>query len=200
MNLFALRGLSLNQSQELDPLLMAVPRHAGPDHPPVQGIERCEQSRRPVTLVVVGHRATATLHQWQPRLCSVERLNLALLIDTEHQCMLRGIQVKAHDIVQFLDELRIATQLEGSSQMRLQAVSPPDTTNRARAEIHLLGQTASAPVSRSRWRLLRCLAHDLPSNLFSDRTPPPRPRSILHDAGDPLLREATTPNANGPAS
>src|SRR5215210_2040923 len=196
VNLLALRGLSVNEPQELDPLLMTVSWHAGSDHRPVQSIECREQSRRPVALVVMGHRATATWHERQSGLRSVECLNLALLIDREHQSMLGGIQVKTNDIVQLLYELRISAQLERSSQMRLQAVTPPNTANRARTEPRHLGQTTGAPVSSGRRCLLRCLAYDL---LRVDRTPPPGPRSILQDAGHPLFGKTTTPNPNGPA-
>src|SRR4029079_13513814 len=94
MNLLALRGLSVDEPQELDPLLVAMARHAGPDHLPIQRIEGGEQSRRSVALVVVGHRAVAARHERQARLGAVERLNLALLIDREHQRMLWRIQVK----------------------------------------------------------------------------------------------------------
>src|SRR5215218_2132417 len=100
VNLFVLRGLSINQPQKLDPLLMAMPRHAGPKHRSVQCIECCEQSRRPVALVVMGNRATAAWHQWQSRLRSVECLNLALLIDREHQGMLWGIEIKTNNVFQ----------------------------------------------------------------------------------------------------
>src|SRR3954470_1079709 len=196
MNLLALRGLSVNETQEFDPLLMTVSWHTGPNHRPVQRIECREQSSSPVALVVMGHRATATWHEWQSWLRSVECLNLALLIDREHQGMLGGIQVKTNDIVQLLYELRISAQLERSRQMRLQAVTPPNTANRARAEPRGFGQTAGAPVSSGCRSLLRRLAYDL---LRVDPTPPPGPRSILQEAGHPLFGKATTPNSNGSA-
>src|SRR5689334_20136519 len=43
MNLLALRGLAVNQSQELDPLLVAMAGHAGPNHLPIQRIEGGKQ-------------------------------------------------------------------------------------------------------------------------------------------------------------
>src|SRR3954466_6205193 len=110
MDLRALRGLSVNELQELYPLLMAVPRHTGPDHLPVQRIECSEQSRRSVALIVVGHRAVAARHKGKARLGSVERLNLAFFIDRENQSVLWRVQVKPDDIIQLLHELRIPAQ------------------------------------------------------------------------------------------
>ncbi len=42
---------------------------------------------------------------------TVEPLNLALLVDTEHQRSIERVQMKTHDIVELLDELRILARL-----------------------------------------------------------------------------------------
>ena len=58
-----------------------------------------------MTFVVVGHRAgTARLHR-QTRLGSVERLDLALLIDREDDRMGGRIDIEADDVFEFLGEL-----------------------------------------------------------------------------------------------
>src|SRR5215204_634355 len=198
MNLLALGCLPVNNPQKLDPLLMTMLRHAGPDHRPIQRIERREQRRGPVALVVMGHRASAARYKRKPWLGSVQRLDLALFIDRKHQRVLWRVQVKPDDIVQLLQESRMPAQLEGSSQMGLQTMTPPDAPDRARAQPHHLGQTPGAPMGLRYGSLLRCLADDLSNHLVGNRTPSPGARSILQDASDPLLDEATTPDTNRP--
>src|SRR5215213_2516116 len=199
VNLLVLGSLPVNEPQKLDPLLMTMLRHAGPNHRPIQRIERREQSRGPVTLVVMGHCASATRHERKPWLGSIQRLDLALLIDRKHQRVFGRVQVEPNDIVQLLQELRISAQLESPSQMGLQTMAPPHAADRARAQSHDLGQTPGAPMGPRCGGLLSRLAHDLSNRLLRNRTPPTGARSILQDANDPLLDKATTPDTNRPA-
>jgi hypothetical protein len=55
----------------------------------VEHIERGEQGRRAMPLVVMRHRPAAALLHRQPRLGAVERLDLRLLVDRLHQRVLR---------------------------------------------------------------------------------------------------------------
>ena len=80
------------------------------------GVEGGEGGRA-VALVVAAPLRLARPHG-QHRLGAVERLDLALLVDAEHQ---RGV---AH----LVDELRVARQLEALDPVRLQAEGAPDTT------------------------------------------------------------------------
>ena len=105
---------------------MPVALHAVADDLAVEHVERGEQRRRAVALVVVGHRpAAARLHR-QPRLGAVERLDLRLLVDAEHQRMRRRIDIEADDVAQLGHELGIARQLELAHPVRLQSVGAPD--------------------------------------------------------------------------
>src|ERR1700704_1988347 len=58
------RGLAINQFQKLDPLLMAVTIHAGPNDAPFGHLQSSEQGRGPVAFVVVGHGSQSSLDQW----------------------------------------------------------------------------------------------------------------------------------------
>ena len=69
---------------------MAMAGHVAADDGSVQDVQRGEERRRAVSLVVVGHRAGAALLQGQPRLRPVERLDLALLVDREHDGIAGG--------------------------------------------------------------------------------------------------------------
>src|SRR5688500_5369759 len=115
---------------------MAMPRQASADHRSVQCVKCRKQRRCPVTLVVMSHGATAARHEWKPRLCSVQRLDLALLVYREHQGVLRRIEIETNDVFQFLCKLRVPAEFEAPRQMRLEAMLFPDTADRARAQSH----------------------------------------------------------------
>jgi hypothetical protein len=59
------------------------------DHFPVEHVQGGEERGRAIPLVVMGHGAAAPLFHRQAWLGAIQRLNLALLIDREHQGLLR---------------------------------------------------------------------------------------------------------------
>jgi hypothetical protein len=79
-----------------------------------------------MTFVVVGHRPGAVLLHRQARLSAVERLDLALLIDREDDCMGGRIDIEADDVAQLADKLRVGGELELLHPVRLKAVCAPD--------------------------------------------------------------------------
>ena len=95
-------------------------RHTLGDDRSVEDVQRGEERGRPVPLVVVRQRSRPALLHRQARLRPVERLNLALLVDAEHQAVFGGIQVEAHHIAHLLVELRVSTELKRAHQMRFQ--------------------------------------------------------------------------------
>ncbi len=113
---------------------MAVALHVAADDRSVENIERGEQRRRAVPLVVMRHGSGAALRQRKAGLGAVERLNLALLINREHDGVRRRIDVQADDIAQLRDEFRIVRKFELAHPMRLQSVSAPDAMHRADAD------------------------------------------------------------------
>src|SRR3984957_14402977 len=107
MQLFMLRRSIVHQSQEVDPLLMAMPLLAQTDHFSIQSIESGKQRRSAIALVIVGHRTRATTLQLQTRLRAVESLNLTLLIAAPHQGVLGWIEIKTYHRLQLFGEVRI---------------------------------------------------------------------------------------------
>ncbi len=75
------RALGLDGIEKADELLMPVPLHAATDDLAFQHVEGGKQRRRPMPLVVVGHRLAAALLDRQTRLGAVKGLNLRLLVD-----------------------------------------------------------------------------------------------------------------------
>src|ERR1035438_2571873 len=114
--------------------LVPMPGLAHGDDGAVEGVERGEQRRGAVALVVVGDGAgTAGLHR-QAGLRAVERLDLALLVAAEHQGVLGRVQVQPHHIEQLVLEARVARELEGARQVRPDAVALPDTPDGGRTQ------------------------------------------------------------------
>jgi len=63
--------------------------------------------------------------QGQHRLGAVERLNLRLLVDAQHERLVRWIEGEPDDVPDFVNEQRVLRQLERLDPMRLQRERPP---------------------------------------------------------------------------
>src|SRR5450631_1475663 len=81
MDRLSRRNLLLNGVKEANEFLMAMALHVAADHRAVEHVERREQRRRAVSLIVVRHGPGAALLQRQTGLGAVERLNLAFFVD-----------------------------------------------------------------------------------------------------------------------
>src|ERR1700693_1517578 len=128
------RGLPVNLVEKTDEFLMPMTGHALSDNLALQHVERSEQGRRAVALIIMGHRpATTALHR-QLRLGTVERLNLRLLIDRQRQRVFGRIDVEPDDVLHLGGKLRIVRPLEGAHPMRFQAMRRPDPLHAAMAD------------------------------------------------------------------
>ena len=127
--------------------------HAAAEHGAVEDIQRCEQRGGAVADVVVGHRPGLAGLERQARLGAVERLDLALLVDRQHDGVARRRQVEADDVRELGDELRVAAALEGADAMRLQLVGRPDPLHRAQRQPGGLGHRPPGPMGRLAGRL-----------------------------------------------
>src|SRR3990167_984257 len=145
------RGLDVDLLEEADELLMPMARHALANHLAVEHAEGRKQGGRAVALVVVRHRPTAALLQWKAGLGAIEGLDLTFLVDTQHKGFVRGIEIESDDIVELLDKMFVAADLEGLDEMGFEVVLFPDTTDRRLAEAMRLGHAPRAPVGRIRW-------------------------------------------------
>src|ERR1035441_6571966 len=68
----------------------------------VQDAQRRKKRRRAVALVIVRHgSAPALLDERQPRLGAIQRLNLALLVQTQHHRLLWGLKYNPTTSVSF---------------------------------------------------------------------------------------------------
>ena len=151
---------SIKLAQELQIFLMSMTGHTLTDNRAVQDVEGRKESRRPVPLIVVSHRAATTLLKRETRLRSLQGLNLTFLIHAQHQRFMRRIQIQAHHIVEFFDKLFIFRQLEGAAAMRLQSIRVPNTLDRRGANAMSFGHGPHAPMSRRFGSRMQRSLHD----------------------------------------
>lgn len=143
----------LDGVEEADELLMAMALHATADDLAIQHVEGGEQGRRAVALVVVRHGADPAFFQRQSRLRSVESLDLAFLVDRQHDGMGRRIDVKPDDVADLGGEGWIVGELEGPDAVRLQPVQVPDALDIREAHACRLRHGPPGPLGRlTRWR------------------------------------------------
>src|SRR5215468_1548091 len=100
--------------EEADEFLGAMASPAFADHLAGLHVEGGKQRGSAVALVVVRHRLSPPLLERQTRLRAVERLDLALLIDAQHQGTLRRVHVEADNVDDLLRELWVIRNLESA--------------------------------------------------------------------------------------
>ena len=122
---------ALDSIEEADELLVAVLGHAAAQHGAVANIEGGEQSRHAIALMIVGHGAASARLERQPRLCTVERLDLTLFVDQQHHRVHRRVHVEPDDVLDLLGKGRVVGTLEGAQPVRLQVMGIPDALHRA---------------------------------------------------------------------
>ncbi len=132
---------------------MRVSLHAAAEHGAVEDVERREQGRGAMALVVMGHGSAFAGLERQAGLGAVEGLDLRLLVDRQHDGMGRRVHVEADDVLDLVGEGGIIGALEGPDAVRLEAVSLPDPLHRAQAQAHGLGHRPAGPVSGRARRL-----------------------------------------------
>ena len=105
-----------------------------------------EQRGRAVSDIIVGHRSALAGLERQTRLGAVERLDLRLLVNREHQRVGGRRHVEADDVFELGDKVRIVRAFEGSETMGLQLMGLPNPLHRAQRDTHDLGHGAAGPV------------------------------------------------------
>ena len=176
--------------QEPQPLGVGVALLALAHDLAIQDVERGKQHGRAIALSVVRQGGGAPLLQRQTRLRAIQRLNLALLVAAQHQRMVRGRHVQAHDVFKLLHELRITRDLETAHAVGLQAIGVPDAQHCGIAHAHVAGQGPRAPLGcRGRQRLGRA-PHDF-GGIHLGRTL--ATRQVVLDGYQTALRIALSP-------
>src|SRR5882757_5732783 len=122
---------------------MTMALHVAADDCAIEDVESGEQRRGAVPLVIVCHGSEPALLQRQARLGAIKGLNLALLVDRQHDGVGRRIDIEPDNVAQLGDEIWIARELELSVPMRLEPVRFPDATDRAGTDVARLRHQAA---------------------------------------------------------
>ena len=183
-------------AQELQELGMAMPGQALPDDFAGQHVQRREQRGGAVALVVVGHCGRPPFLDGQRRLGAVQCLHGGLLVHTQHDRLLRRIEVQTDHVDQFLVELRVVGQLECLDQVRFEPARGPHPLHRRRGHPSLGGHRPARPVGLAVRRGIPCQVHDLIDLLLRDRGFAAAPGPDLAQLRQALLGEPGPPRPN----
>ena len=147
------RNGGLDGAQEAQELLVPVTLHATAEHRAVEDVKGSEQGGDAVAEIIVGHGAGLAWFDRQTGLGPIQGLNLAFLIDREHQAVRRRLDVQADDVLEFGGKLGIVGALEGPDAVGLQPVHGPDPLHRAQGNRRRLGHGTAGPVGGFAGRL-----------------------------------------------
>ena len=159
----------------------------------VEHIQRGEQRRRAVALIVMRHGPGAALLQRQAGLGPVERLDLTLFVDGQHNGVSRWINVEADDIAQLADELRIVGKLELPHPVRLKPVGAPDALNRTDGNTSGLCHQRAGPMGGLAGRVIERQSDDPRGGFIAQRLDARGPRLVAQKAVKTFIRKALLP-------
>ena len=158
-------------------------------------VERGEECRGPVAGVVVRGRPDMADPEGEPRLGPFKRLALRLLVAAEHHGLVRGRQVKADNVPELRDEVRIVRHLEGLGQVRFDPAPVPDRAHGVPGDADGSGH-APRGVARASSGRRRGLGYDSLHRPFRNRCRP-APPGFLFEPGEAFRLETGSPFRNG---
>jgi hypothetical protein len=120
-------------------------------------------------------------------------LDLALLIDRQHDGVGRRIDVEADDVAQFVDELRVVGQLELAPAVGLQAVRLPDAAHRAGTDAGGLRHHVGGPMRGLAGWVLQRQRHHAFGHFGTERENARGPRLVTQQPFETLLGKALLP-------
>ena len=174
---------------------MAMARLALGEHGSGGNIEGGKQCRGAVADIIVGDAFDIAESHRQHRLGAIERLNLALLIDRQHNRVVGRVQVEADHIAHLFDEEGVGGELETLAAVRLQRKELKDPVDGGLGQaVDLCGQT-NAPVSCSGGLLLERAAQQHGHLFVGDRARTARAKFVV-EALQTILDEALPPLAH----
>ncbi len=145
----------------------------------------------------MGHGPTAPLLDRQSWLGTIECLDLAFLVDAQHQGLVWRVEIKADHIVELFDKAFVAAELEGLGQMRLEAVSIPNTLNRHPAETLRLGHCTDTPMSGASWCRVQSGLYHCPHFFLGDTWHAAWPRGVFLQSFQTKGKKSFPPQLDG---
>jgi hypothetical protein len=105
-----------------------------------------EQGGDAMAQVVMGAPFGQSGHHRQHRRGPVQGLDLGFLVHTQHQRLLRRIQIQPDDVADLVDEVRVGADLEGVDQVRFEPKRLPDPAHRRLRQPRFFGHRRPRPV------------------------------------------------------
>src|SRR5947209_9286400 len=127
VDLKPLRNIGIDVVEEAQELLMAMAPVAVADGDSARYIQGRKQRRHTMPLVIVRLSCRYAWSERQDRLGAIQRLDLALFIDAQHDRMLWRIHIQPYDVPHLLHKLRAFGDFEVLYQMRLHPECTPGT-------------------------------------------------------------------------
>src|SRR3954465_7310337 len=146
VNLEPCRKIRIDVVEEAQELLMAMAPVTVADGDSARYIQGRKQRRHTMPLVIVRLSCRYAWSERQHRLGAVQRLDLALFINAQHDRMIWRIHIQSHDVPHLLHKLRVFGEFEVLYPMRLQPECTPDPHNGGLRQSCLLGPQSTAPV------------------------------------------------------
>lgn len=100
-------------SQEAGELLSAAIRLQCTSDLSGSDLQRGEKCCRSMSVLVNGPFINVAHPHWQQPCCAVQSLDLGFLVHTQHDSVLRWIQIQPNDVGNFSHELRVGGKFEG---------------------------------------------------------------------------------------
>ena len=195
MHVEVARHRFFNLVQEAAELARAMARVAPANDAARGGVKGSKERSRAVAGAVVRAPFDLAGPQRQQRLASIEHLDLALLVDAQHESAGRRCHGEADDVADLGDEIRIGRELEGLGAVGLQAESPPDALHGGGRQTARLGHAARTPVGRvNRQALQRAHDHGLDPGLVHG--PRRATARLVPQPIQPVGQKASAPLAN----
>ncbi|WP_409268535.1 hypothetical protein [Pseudomonas sp. KCJK9044] len=99
-----------------------------------------------MALVIMGAPLNLPRSKLQHRLSTIQRLDLAFLVNRERHGIVRRAQVEPDHIYDLLGEVRVVADLEGLQSVRLEIGRSPDLTVLPGGNARVLGHQPGASV------------------------------------------------------
>jgi hypothetical protein len=147
---------------------------------PTQDVEGGEQVGDAVPPIVVGLALGNPPMQGKDRLGAVQRPDLGLLVDTEHEGVLEGIEIQADDVQYFLLQVLVRTALVVLESVGLDPTGPPDLMDGVGTDPEAGRHRSGRPVGGIRWLGTESVMHDGPDGGVRDQ------RGSAHAGGVPI--------------
>ena len=193
MDALAGRDIGLDGVEEADELLVAVALHAAPDD---LALEHVEGGRTGWSCHAACSRGSwcqdGPFHR-QAGLGAVERLDLRLFVDREHDGVGRRVDVEPDHIAQLGDEVGIVRKLELPHPMGPKPVCAPDALHRADTDAGRLGHHGGDPVGRLGGRVAQRQGDHPLGHLRAERVDARWPCLVAQQTVVALLGEALLP-------